>query len=336
MKKLGKKMITLITLLAICLFCSISALGEKLFDERFIADCHLQPEEIYKNQCVAPVGNTVYQLMRNGDIFAWDSQTDEYALYAHVPKFPSFNSEIPFHSQSDSIKAEIEDTVFYLISSPDGLYGINLVTGAIGLIDANGIHFNNVKLDTSFLKPSTEEWPMAFANAFIENEKLYAYFDIGLLTGEMPPQTTLLIFDLITGDCSTIYMENTIAFCRYTSGKLLLLQDDGTETPKLAIYDIASEKSSDLDLVIPISMNRNTFQNSWEIHSEIGGLAYDSTNNTTYLSDVHGVWISIAGQPFERQSSRSGWDMLIGTAEAWVLSSGDYVFQNGWAYYIKP
>lgn len=71
------------------------------------------------------------------------------------------------------------------------------------------------------------------------------------------------------------------------------------------------------------------------MHSEIGGLAYDEARDIIYLSDVKGLWRSTKGAPFERVDANDIWEMMSCAAEAWVLSSGGYVTQNGLPYYVK-
>ena len=331
-----KRFVALLTVVLFCLSCVFCAQADGIFKEAFITACDLSAEDIYHGQSIAAVQNTVFQLMRDGAIYAWNSSTDEYSLFANVPGFPAFNSEVPFSKQSKAMRADIENTVFSLIGTSDGLYGFNPVTGAIGLIDANGIHLNEVALDTSPLRPSQDKWPTAFQNAFVEDGKLYACHDVNLLDGEKAPETMLVTFDLITGASTSVSLPNVISFCRYTDGKLLLLQDNGTETPILVVYDIVSEQLKEIDVTVPFSIHRMYFSDSWELHSQIGGLAYDSANDIIYLADAQGLSSSVAGAPFVGQKLDNDWNMIMATSEAWVLPSGGYIYQNGMPYYVKP
>lgn len=336
MKHLMKQLAALFTALILCLSCAAAALAEKLFDDDLVAAFDLSPTDIFEGISIAAVQDTVFQLMQGGDIYAWDSQTNAYALYAHVPGYPTWNIEIPFSLQSDSLKAKVADAVICLIPSAEGIYGFNYFTGAIGLIGADGIHLNDVKLDVSALIPKGSDYPEAFLNAFVEDGKLYAYHDMNFTTPK-EPRPSLLIFDLSTGTCTPVALPDTISFCYHTPGKLLFLQDNGTKTPALAVYDIASGKLTDLNVAVPISIARKTFGKSWYLHCEIGGLAYDAVRDIIYLGDTQGVWHSVASAPFERKTLiESVKAPPVPLGEAWALASGGYIFQSGWRYYVKP
>lgn len=169
----------------------------------------------------------------------------------------------------------------------------------------------------------------------MEDGKLYAYLDMGLTLAKKP-QPSLLVFDLSTGACTPFALPGTISFCRYTPGKLLFLQDSGTEIPALAVYDIASEQLTDLGVTVPTSISRKTFENSFLLHSEIGGLGYDEEHNIIYLADAKGLWHSISGAPFALKKVGDTWEQPSAVAEARVLSSGGYVSIDGPGYYVEP
>jgi len=335
MRKHIERSVAFLSVLALCLSCAVAARTERIFGDSFVATCDLPHADIYNGVSLTVVDNTAFHLMRSGDIYAWNPDQDMYSFYVHVSACPLINVEIPFSRQSESVRTELTEAVSCLIPADEGLYGFNDISGMIGLIDKEGWHVNDVRLVTSALRLSDDDYPEALRNAFIEDGNLYAFHDINL-TLPAKPQTTLLVFNLLHGDYSATKLPDTITFCRYTSGKLLCIQDSGTQTPTLAVYDIASHQLTALDMAVPISIERKIFAESWYLHCEIGGLAYDEAHDIVYLADAEGLWRSIAGAPFERAPMKDAWESMFGTAEALVLSSGGYVTQNGWPYYVNP
>lgn len=338
MMRIGlKQTIAFLGVLGLCLACSTGALAERIFGDDFAAACQLSSKDDYDGISIAVVQNTVYLLMQNGDIYTWNSQTNTYAHYAHVPESPMFDLEVSLSRQSDEIKSKIAEAVTHLVPTMDGIYGFNDYTGAIGAIDADGIRLLDVNLDVSVLRPKGNDYPWEIQSAFIEDGKLYAYFNMGLISSQKAGPS-LLTYDLATGESSHIDIPNTIAFCRYTPRKLLFLQDSGTETPALAVYEIASRQLTDLNLAVPISIPRKTFAKPWDVRSSIGGLAYDAPHDIIYLADTKGLWCSVAGAPFERKTTDSTSEPLNPLGEAWVLASGGYVSRVGfwWPDYVKP
>lgn len=332
-----KRFIPLLLAWMLCLPCVMPAQADRLFGDSFAKTCDLPPEAIYAGVCLAVVDQTVYQLMQSGEIYAWSPHQNAYALYTHVPPRAPVNVEIPLMQQSESIYRALSESVGCLIPSNESLYGLNPISGMIGRIDEDGWHLHDVRLDTSALARADQNngYPIDLRNAYIENGMMYAFHDIHL-TSAMPPQTTLLSFDLSSGSCSVTAMPNTIEFCRYTPGKLLCLCDHGTQTLTLSVYDIASQQFSALHMVVPISIQRAWLNNSWELRSHLGGLAYDPLADRIYLADAKGLWGGISGTVFQRIHANEIWEMMMATAEAWTLSTGEYVTQNGWPYYVKP
>lgn len=333
--------------LVLCLASMMTAQAEGTADDAAVVFCEIPPTDIYNIVSLTVMDNTIYHLMINGDIYAWKPEQTQYSLYAHVPVRPWFNVEIPLSRQSESIRIELMESVSQLIPSEYGLYGFNDISGMIGFIDSTGWHVNDVRMDTSALMRTdfNTGYPQGLRNAYVENGMLYAFYDI-YLYHDAQPQTKLLVFDLFSGVCSATDLPDVISFCRYAPGKILCLQDNGTETPVLAVYDTASQQMSGIDLDAPVSIPRQTFTQSFYLHRKIDGLAYDARRDIIYLQTPKHLWRSIAGTPFEPVTAR-GADVfahimlmepeyLNGPDEAWVLSSGGYVSRQGFPCYVKP
>ena len=309
--------------------------------------CDISQEDIYNGISLVSIENTVYRLMTNGDVYAWEPEQAQYYLYANVPARPWFNVEIPFAEQSESIRDELTESVSQLIASDNGLYGFNDISGMIGLIDEEGWHVNHIRLDTSALMRSdfNTGYPQGIRNAYIENGILYAFHDIHLYH-DGQPQSKLLTFNLSSGVCNATSLPNVISFCRYAAGKLLCIQDNGTEKPILAVYDIDSHQTTDIGVDVPVSISRPTFSQAIYLRRKIDGLAYDAIRDIIYFETPKRLWRSIAGAPFEPliihgmdifsnvELMESGY--MNAPDEAWVLSFGGYVSQSSFPYCVMP
>lgn len=285
-------------------------------------------------QSYAVVMDSIYALLTNGDLYVYDTNARQHTLYARqLPRIPEIGEARD--SELDSASRQmLEEAVFDLIGGDDELYGINLISGAWGRIDSEGIHWEKEKLDMSILRQDNAVNPCSMLNAFIEDGHLFAYYDMSWINGEERLQTVLLDFDLATGKCRHTEMKDTIAFCRYKQGELLLLQDDGSERPALAVFDIEEKTMQRLPVSLPVQMDRSAFADAWSALSEIGGMAYDRERNRIYISDLNGIYTSDAEAPFEFHEMDEAWDYLDPMGEAWVLKNGSYVFRNG-SLYLK-
>ncbi len=188
-------------------------------------------------------------------------------------------------------------------------------------------------------------YPYALRNAYIENGSLYAFHDLNLYS-DAPPQSRLISFDLSGGSCDVTDLPNTLSFCRYAPGKLLCLQDDGTETPSLAVYDMASRAFTRVELDLPVAIPRATFARSFYLHRMLDGLAYDAARDTIYFETPKQLWRSVAGAPFAPVAAgdtdfyshipfmEDGY--MSAPDEAHILSFGGYVSQSTFPFCVMP
>lgn len=327
--------ISFIYLLTLPMFASADTGVKRLFGKDFVDSCQLPFGDVGNGLGIAVLGNSVYQLMVNGDIYVWEQATGEYSYYSHVPAEPFNNVEIPLDRQPESVQQEMRESVSRLIPSDEGLYGFNYTSGKVGLIDQEGWHPLSCKLDVSGLFLTTDNYPRNLRNTFICEGKLYAFHDINL-TKNVQPNTQLLIFDLSTGGCTTIPMPFTITFCQYTPGKLLCMQSNEGNNPSLSIYDINSQCFTPLSIAMPLEFDQSVFSNAWHLRCMASGLAYDVERNIIYLADANTLWRSIDGTPFVGINLTNGWMQKMEVSDAWVLTSGGYIIQNGWPYYVVP
>ena len=310
---------------------------ETPFADDFFESNHLWDAGLNTTQSVAVSQDKVFDLLSNGEIYCWDPRTGEYSLYSQVPTVPEV-AEKKVSELSASVKAQLDEAVFCLIGTRDALMGYNPTNGAIGTIDESGITWNSVHLDPSVQMRAGNAYPASFLYAFMEDDMLYAFFDLSWNEegNEAPCQATLLAFDLSTGKCTQTQLSDTFAFCQYTPGNLLLLRDDGSETPVLTRYNLSSGEMTTLDITVPVAIGRDAFATWWTFQEALGGLAYDQASDTIYLAGPKGLWMSAAGAAFTEYDFASvPWNGMVYGGEAWTLLDGEYVFHNGYIYAVK-
>ena len=164
---------------------------------------------------------------------------------------------------------------------------------------------------------------------------MYGMMDLYASRGKSAPDTSLLVFDLSDGVCTSIKMPDVLAFCSYTPGKLLCVKDNGSTIPTLAVYDITTRQTVDHGASFPVSIPRKSFKTAFELRSHFGGFAYNRANNAIYVTDEKGPWRSLSGGPFERIPTTEKWETLSLNPRAWTLSSGGYVTLNEWCFYFR-
>lgn len=334
-----KRFSRLILALAMCVaVLYANALAGTVFDEDFFEERHLWDGELVTTQSVAVANGNVYDLLTNGDIYSWNPQTSEYSLYAQVPALPAFGyrSDMCYSELGEAVKIELDKVVFDLIGCEDTLLAINPTNGAIGTVEAAGVTWNDVRLDTSVQMQSDRAYPMSLRYAFVEGDTLYGFYDLAWdESDEAPCRATLLAFDLNTGVCASTDLTDTYAFCQYTPGFLLLLRKDGEGATVLARYELEGGKTTDLALSIPVIIDQNAYD-WWSFTEQIGGLAYHPTSDTVYLANVDGLWSSTAGAAFIRHDASEGiWEYLLSSAQAWTLPDGAYVVHSGYVYLMQ-
>lgn len=322
-----RKTLTFLVALTLCFTYMAIGQAEEIFSETFQDSSGISSRNNVRISETV-VGNTVYYMIQDGSIYTWNPDQRVYEHFTKVEARQFINIEIPFTRQSDAVQKAYTETVSMLVPSEEGLYGFNDISGLIGLIDKDGWHKNEVRLDTSKLRSSEDDYPDQLINSFMYDGKMYAFYDrIWINPGTI--DTSLLVFNLADGTCDVKKLPGVIVFNRYKHNKLICIKDSGNDLPILSVYDFTSNAMNDLGISIPTSMSRGDFSLSWQVHSKLGGLAYDQVRDRIYYADESGIWGSFEGKPFEQIPLKGPWLRVSPLARAYVLSSGAYVTLNG-------
>ena len=164
--------------------------AETIFDEAYREQFSAGFSDI-ASTCEAAVGNRFYSLKQSGKLFYYDVETREYALFAHLPARPhrpDWQGK-SYADLSESDRETLDHTVSQLIAAVDSnvLYGYCATSGRIGTVDADGIHWSDVRLDNSLLMEQMGSDELSLEplwNAYIEgNHTVYLLEPLSLDRG---------------------------------------------------------------------------------------------------------------------------------------------------------
>lgn len=339
---------TISALLLICLLmplCCKAAHAEqqanvqKIFTEAFREQFGLETLDEISSYSFAVTGNSAYQLMSSGDLYAYDLETGEYALYAHVPALPKqvYSTVLTYSDLDDESKALVDGAVFQLIGRIDGdeLYGYCPTSGLIGRIDEEGIHWNEIRLDNSLQMKNNRPWPENLEYARIIGESLYAFYNQAE-NSEAPCEGAILQWNLATGDCQITDVPGAYAlYCTPSEHALLLCRDDEGMIV-LRRYDLQTQAMDQSTESLPISQTKVEANDPHSVRTLFSGLAWREEQGLTYFATPDGLWSCAADDESPRRIALHGnaWDTLVSTSEAWLTKDGSYVLFNGSKYAV--
>ena len=311
----------LICLLLCCLVLSTAhADVGVIFDRDFFLSTGIwSDEEQFAPQTftAAASGNSVWTVLyRDNSIWRWDTDTGDYQYVAKVPMAEMTEKSLSLLSASER---EYQLTsVTDLIGWNGRLYGFNALSGRLGPIDEEGVHWNETLLDTSpALKPGTG-YPSCHFCPTIVGDRLYMLCDLTLMMGGSGYQPALVSCALDGSDCAGAAHPGLLSLCRYDDAHLLLLTMTGLE-----LYDTATGQKTPLPLSLPATVPQSG--DFWDIHSALGGLAYDAARDTIFLATPTTLYVSTAGSTFvERETGLDLSTSLTYARPATVLDNGMY------------
>ena len=317
------KRLILCLLLVFCLTLSAAHAEVRIiFDQEFFLTTGIWSDENQFNpqtfRSVASGDSVWTVLYRDNDIWRWDTDTGNYTFITKVPMAEMTEKSLSRLSASE--QAYQLTSVTDLIGADGKLYGFNALSGRLGLIDEEGVHWNEATLDTApALKPGVG-YPSAHFCPTIVGDKLYMLCDLTLTLGGNGYQPALVSCNLDGSDCTGEAYSGLLALCRYDDSHLLLLTMTGLE-----IYNTETAQSTPLSIALPATVP--TSGDIWDIHSTLGGLAYDPARDVIYLATPTALYASIGGGEFIARETGLDWGHALPILHtAAVLTDGTYVF----------
>ena len=316
------KRLILCLLLVFCLTLSAAhAEVSTIFDRDFFLTTGIWSDENqFDPQTFRSVasGDSVWTVLyKDNSIWRWDADTGNYAFVARVPMAEMTEKSL---SRLSASEREYQLTsVTDLIGADGRLYGFNALSGRLGLIDEEGVLWNEATLDTApALKPGAG-YPSAHFCPTIIGDKLYMLCDLTLTLGGSGYKPALVSCDLNGGESTGRAIPGLISLCRYDDSHLLFLTMTGLE-----IYDTATAQSTPLSLALPATVP--TSGDFWDVHGALGGLAYDEARDTIFLATPSVLYASVAGGEFIARETGLDWGHALPILHpAAVLADGTYV-----------
>lgn len=266
--------------------------------------------------------DTIYAYLSNSAVCSWKHGDTPLNAFCQLPELLGGTS-VPYIALSDEEKESWKDTVTFLAVGDGKLWGVNIFDGKVGEITSDGIQWRTQHIDASGLMPDGSLWPLRIVDAFVCSNMLYTY--VALDNDDYPHNNyELLCFDLDSGTCSALDIQNAQGLCQYQQGKVLLLS-----------YENDSWAFKTLDLVTRV-LSESPFQHFAAPYDHpLGGMAYNGKTDSLFFSYNSQVWSAVSGGDYKAVAMMPIPE-LAGEATAFILSDGSYALLNDHLYIRKP
>ena len=324
-----KKLLTFVLAFSIALFAApgfpiqatAAGLGdEEAFTQDFMQAAGISEEGTVYIQTVALLGDTFYAYLDNLSVYTWKPGESVPALLCKLPEPPQ-RAFLSYEGISSEDRDKLFNTVSYIAAGDGALWGFNVFSGKAGQITNEGIAWLNVKLDISLLNPNAAAYPRRVAYSFVQDGGLFLFVSLDDGWGAAVREYELLRYDLSTGSYSLFDTQGAQGICPYTPGSLLMLRAVKGNTYCLSVMNLSTGDISDL----PYSLSG--FQQS----SALGGLAYDASSGSIYITTQSQVFASQSDASFKAVAfvPASG---ITAESPAWILPDGRYAVCYGGIY----
>lgn len=267
-----KRIIQLVTLFLLVVGMNTTAFTEsQMINEHFtsnqLAELYNHPGLVIRN--IAEGQGNIYAYLSNSSICAWKISTDEMMDYCRLDLLPS-DTQIPYDDLPNEIQEQWKNTVAFLFTDGPGLYGVNNITGRIGVIEHSGIKWSEKKIDPSLLFSEDHKWPYRVIKTFTSENKLYIY----IAKDNVPyPHNNydLVCYDLKSGASEIVDIDNAQGICCTGENTAIVLNYEGNEWVFREI-NLSTQVISDTTY--------HKVEASYD--SPVGGLVYDKEQKILY------------------------------------------------------
>lgn len=265
-------------------------------------------------------GDTCYVYMTDMCIYTYTPGGEPEKLCTLPPAPENFYARVD--GLTDEDLEQLYNTVTYISVWDGALYGYNVYSGRWGVIDDEGIHWEESSLNFSRLFHEDSFFPDRIAYSFMTDEALYVLADSPNEQGEYV--YALFAFDLWDGTSERYDYDGLLgAASRYEepggSQQLMLLYcDERLDTTYNGVFFNLDDRS-----FLPGSLWLDFLKEGDE---NLGGLAYNSQTGEYYLAAngalyASGTWED--GTQF-REIAVLNTSYVIPETHGWALSGGRY------------
>lgn len=316
----------LLFLLVVGLIVPAFALAiESAEDEAYFFDqAKLPQSEAHFIQSITQIQDDFYVYMDDFIVYRWSPQSNLYEKFCELPVMPDGVKPYLYASLSPSEQELVGDTVSYMASDSDVLYGFNRYSGRICVISKDKYEWLDVRLNmASFMDNDS---PEAYYYAFVLNGKLYALIGDNQNDSSEYPDLQMIELDIESGHQKRVNLSGIQGACPYQNGILALRITDnpnGSENHVLSYLDMTSLEATDLNLSLP------------SVDERVSGLAYDAQSDSIYFVTEALLMRSLAGGKFESVLPH-GLVHVMPNSPGWILENGNYGVWFGGLYVCNP
>jgi len=316
----------LVALTAVCyllfMFLSITVTGAEAQSTEVFTQAQFksaQGSSDPRARQIVMLGDTLYAYLDDASVYSWHISESTPRLFCQLPELPQSTSTAYCNLQSDA-KAQWDQSVSFLVTGENALWGVNVFTGMIGKMSAEGIQWRDVPLDATQFMPDGHPWPLRVVNAFVSSSTLYVY--IAMDNGEYPQNNyQMLAFDMTSGTCSVLDIKNAQGICVYKPGTILLLYPRGESIWSVDEMDLSTGTIS--------ASVFQTFSSAGD--KPIGGLAYHPVSEHLLFTFQSQVWGATEGEAYAPMAFVPVPD-IEGETIAFALKDGRYALFSGCLY----
>lgn len=330
MNKLMKHLCLL--LITVCILFASTAMAEwsEPFGQSFAEHFQLRGLSERLIICSTVADDQLYAMNKQGTVYSYDFSLDQYAVIAQVSPWPAVDIDKPLVMQSTETKEAISDAVTdLLVNEENVLYGFNKMMGTIGPIDAEGIHWQSIHVDTSVFFETGNDYP----NLVFNQPQIIGNNIEGWVISDMEgaPRITLVSLSLVDGSCSTIELEGVFQLCRLSDNELLALLLKGDNRIVLEVYDKTGRYVGQFEAPLP-SINMGEDATTIDLQNIFGPLAYDASTDSLYFIDNSHLYRSVGRAPFQIIDSNVPWMPPLAYSKLQTINSEIVIVNGQWAW----
>lgn len=261
--------------------------------------------------------SAAYVLDRDGQLYRWDYTNQPPTVVGTLPvatreMYMNYAAAYPFLPEEN--KAQIRETVSFIVSDGNILYAINKPANRLGIVDGSAVLWQFDLGEDCFLNDNGEE-RIVHCNAVLDGQ-LFLVLDYWEENPAAAYHCRILQIDLQTGATHLSEPSEARSICPYGHQLLVLCENS------VGVYFMQFNPSTGSFA----SMNLQA--------SVSAGLAYDMENDAIYISNNDTIYCSAAGKPFAPVANMPA--EYVG-ASGTITSHGHYAFTGDglWAVQLS-
>ncbi len=307
-------------LLATGCAAALAAPGDgAMYAEEFIDPDTGRPVYAYDGS-TAELDGAFYTLY-DARLYRWTPGEAEPTLFCGLPPIPA-GTEYLREDLSAEVAAKLSEAVTHIAGGDGALWAFNDYALRVGTIDADGLRWLPLALDTSVLSPEEAQY-LRVSRCWVREGALECLANLADASEGMRAMAVLR-FDLRTGAATKTALPDALMTCPYKPGSYLAYT---------AVYDEKQGKIVSTLLSVDGATGERTAlpQTMPGAEYAIGGLSYDAAADRICYAHQGEIWGSAAGAPFVSLAYLPV-AAVYDDAQAWQLPGDRYAINSGGLY----